>query len=178
MCLIGIHGSFAPWVGALIADLHQPIIFLAEEGREEEVVTRLSRVGYDNPLGYLAGGIAAWKVAGKEVDTLNSISAEALAEKWQAGTQNILDVRKPGEFEAGHVEGAENLPLDFINEQMNQVDKAKDYQVHCARGYRSVIFCSIMKSRGFAHVTNIEGGYAAMKKAGIPVTDFACPSGK
>ena len=171
---IGINGSFAPWVGALIADLHQPIIFLAEEGREEEVVTRLSRVGYDNPFGYLSGGMEAWKAAGKEVDTLNSISAEALAGKWQAGVQHILDVRKPGEFEAGHVEGAENLPLDFINEQMNQVDKAKDYQVHCAGGYRSVIFCSIMKSRGFAHVTNIEGGYAAMKKAGIPVTDFAC----
>lgn len=175
---IGINGSFAPRVGALIADLHQPIIFLAEEGREEEVVTRLSRVGYDNPLGYLSGGIAAWKAAGKEVDTLNSISAEALAGKWQAGTQHILDVRKPGEFEAGHVEGAENLPLDFINEQMNQADKAKDYRIHCAGGYRSVIFCSIMKSRGFDNVTNIEGGYAAMKKAGIPVTDFACPSGK
>lgn len=175
---IGINGSFAPWVGALITDLHQPIIFLAEEGREEEVVTRLSRVGYDNPLGYLSGGIAAWKAASKEIDTLNSIRAEALAEKWQAGTQHILDVRKPGEFEAGHVEGAENLPLDFINEQMNQADKAKDYLVHCAGGYRSVIFCSIIKSRGFDNVTNIEGGYAAMKKAGIPVTDFACPSGK
>ena len=175
---IGINGSFAPWVGALITDLHQPIIFLAEEGREEEVVTRLSRVGYDNPLGYLSGGIAAWKAASKEIDTLNSIRAEALAEKWQAGTEHILDVRKPGEFEAGHVEGAENLPLDFINEQMNQADKAKDYLVHCAGGYRSVIFCSIIKSRGFDNVTNIEGGYAAMKKAGIPVTDFACPSGK
>lgn len=175
---IGIDGSFAPWVGALITDLHQPIIFLADEGREEEVVTRLSRVGYDNTLGYLAGGIEAWKTAGKEIDTLNSISAEALADKMAKAPQDILDVRKPGEFEAEHAEGAESLPLDFINEQMDQASETKDYQVHCAGGYRSVIFCSILKSRGFDNVTNIEGGYAAMKKVGIPVTDFACPSGK
>jgi len=175
---IGIDGSFAPWVGALITDLHQPIIFLADEGREEEVVTRLSRVGYDNTLGYLSGGIAAWQKAGKEVDTLNSISAEALAEKMQAAPQDVLDVRKPGEFEAEHPEGAESMPLDFINERMDQADDSKDYQVHCAGGYRSVIFCSIMKSRGFDNVTNIEGGYAAIKNAGIPVTAFACPSGK
>ena len=175
---IGIDGSFAPWVGALITDLHQPIIFLADEGREEEVVTRLSRVGYDNTLGYLSGGIEAWKAAGKEVDTLNSISAQALADKMKEAPQDILDVRKPGEFEAEHAEGAESLPLDFVNEQMDQVSDDKDYQVHCAGGYRSVIFCSILKSRGFDNVTNIEGGYAAMKKVGIPVTDFACPSGK
>ncbi len=175
---IGIDGSFAPWVGALITDLHQPIIFLADQGREEEVVTRLSRVGYDNTLGYLAGGIETWKTAGKEVDTLKSISAQALADKMQQSAQDILDVRKPGEFEAEHAEGAEHLPLDFINEQMDQADETKDYQVHCAGGYRSVIFCSILKSRGFDNVTNIEGGYAAMQEAGIPVTDFACPSGK
>ena len=142
------------------------------------MVTRLSRVGYDNTLGYLSGGITAWQNAGKEVDSLNSISAEALATKMEAGPQDVLDVRKPGEFEAEHADGAENLPLDFINEQMEQADADKDYQVHCAGGYRSVIFCSIMKSRGFDNVTNIEGGYAAMKKAGIAVTDFVCPSTK
>lgn len=175
---IGIDGSFAPWVGALITDLHQPIIFLAPEGREEEVVTRLSRVGYDNTLGYLKGGMEAWEAAGKEVDTVKSISAETLAAKVQTGPEDILDVRKPTEFEAEQAEGAENLPLDFINDNMDKVDSIKDYQVHCAGGYRSVIFASILKSRGFDNVTNIEGGYAAMKKAGIPVTNFVCPSGK
>lgn len=175
---IGIDGSFAPWVGALITDLHQPIVFLAPEGREEEVVTRLSRVGYDNTLGYLKGGVEAWKAAGKEVDAITSISAEALADKLKTGPVDILDVRKPGEFEAERAEGAENLPLDFINDNMDKVDENKDYQVHCAGGYRSVIFSSILKSRGFDNVTNIEGGYAAMKAAGIPVTAFVCPSGK
>lgn len=175
---IGIDGSFAPWVGALITDLHQPITFLAPEGREEEVVTRLSRVGYDNTLGYLKGGVEAWKAAGKEVETIKSISAEVLADKIKAGPVDILDVRKPGEFEAEQAEGAESLPLDFINDNMDKVDDTKDYQVHCAGGYRSVIFSSILKSRGFDNVTNIEGGYAAMKAAGIPVTAFVCPSGK
>ena len=174
---IGIDGSFAPWVGALITDLHQPIIFIADEGREEEVVTRLSRVGYDNTLGYLKGGLEAWKAAGKEVDSVASISAETLKAQLAEGTKDLLDVRKPGEYEAEHAENAESLPLDFVNEQMEQVDATKDYQVHCAGGYRSVIFCSILKSRGFDNVTNIEGGYAAIKAAGIPVTDFACPSG-
>lgn len=175
---IGIDGSFAPWVGALITDLHQPIIFLAPEGREEEVVTRLSRVGYDNTLGYLKGGIAAWQAAGKEVDTVTSISAETLADKIQAGTTEILDVRKPTEFEAEHAEGAENLPLNFINDNMDKVDENKDYHVHCAGGYRSVIFSSILKSRGFHNVTNVEGGYDAIKAAGIAMTAFVCPSGR
>ena len=173
---IGIDGSFAPWVGALITDLHQPIVFLAPEGREEEVVTRLSRVGYDNTLGFLKGGIEAWKAAGKELDVMKSISADQLKADMEYEALDLLDVRKPGEFEAEHAEGAESLPLDFVNQQMEQVDSDKNYQVHCAGGYRSVIFASILKSRGFDNVTNIEGGYAAIKKAGIPVTDYVCPT--
>ncbi len=173
---IGLDGSFAPWVGALIPDLNQPIIFLTEEGREEEVVTRLSRVGYDNTLGYLKGGIEAWKAAGKEVDHIDSITAENLAEKVKAGHVDILDVRKPTEWEAEHAEGSENVALDYINENMDKIDGSKDYQVHCAGGYRSVIFASILKSRGFDNVTNIEGGMADMLKTDIPMTAYVCPT--
>ena len=173
---IGVDGSFAPWVGALITDLNQPIIFIADEGREEEVVTRLSRVGYDNTLGYLKGGIEAWTAAGKEVDQIESIPAETLAEKVRSGKVDILDVRKPTEWEAEHAEGAENIPLDYINENMERMDESKDYQVHCAGGYRSVIFASIVKSRGFDNVTNIEGGMAHMLKTDIPMTEYVCPT--
>ncbi len=173
---IGLDGSFAPWVGALITDLNQPIIFLTDEGREEEVVTRLSRVGYDNTLGYLKGGIVAWKAAGKEVDSIESISAETLAGKVATGPVDILDVRKPTEWEAEHAEGAENVALDYINENMDKISADKDYHVHCAGGYRSVIFCSILKSRGFDNVTNIEGGMADMLKTDIPMTEYVCPT--
>ena len=173
---IGIDGSFAPWVGALIADLHQPIIFLADEGREEEVVTRLSRVGYDNTLGYLKGGFEAWKAAGKEVDGLESVSAEVLKERMASGAINVLDVRKPGEYLAEHIEKAKNTPLDFINDEMHRIDKDNEYHIHCAGGYRSMIFASILKSRGFDKVIDVAGGFKAIVEAGIEVTDYVCPS--
>jgi glyoxylase-like metal-dependent hydrolase (beta-lactamase superfamily II)/rhodanese-related sulfurtransferase len=173
---IGLDGSFAPWVGALIPDLKQPIVFLAHEGQEEEVVTRLSRVGYDNTLGFLKGGIDAWKAAGKEIDHIDSISAEVLAENMKAGHVDVLDVRKPSEWEAEHVEGSENIALDYINENMDKIDADKNYNVHCAGGYRSVIFSSILKSRGFENVTNIEGGIDAILEADIPTTAYVCPS--
>jgi rhodanese-related sulfurtransferase len=173
---IGVDGSFAPWVGALIADLQQPIILVADEGREEEVITRLSRVGYDNTLGYLKGGIAAWKAAGKEIDTVTSVGTDVLKGKLETETINVLDVRKPGEYLAEHIEKAKNTPLDFINTEMNRIDKNTEYYIHCAGGYRSVIFSSILKSRGFDKVINVAGGFDAIVKEGIPVTDFVCPS--
>jgi len=173
---IGVDGSFAPWVGALIADLKQPIILVADEGREEEVITRLSRVGYDNTLGYLKGGIAAWKAAGKEIDTITSVGPDVLKGKLETETINVLDVRKPGEYLAEHIEKAKNTPLDFINTEMNRIDKDTEYYIHCAGGYRSVIFSSILKSRGFDKVINVAGGFVAIVKEGIPVTDFVCPS--
>ncbi len=173
---IGIDGSFAPWVGALIPDLKQPIIFIAEDGREEEVVTRLSRVGYDNTLGYLKGGLAAWKAAGKEIDTVNSVSAEVLKENFEAGTANVLDVRKPGEYLAEHIEKAKNTPLDFVNDEMARIDKDTEYFIHCAGGYRSMIFSSILKSRGYEKITDVAGGFKAIQEVGIPVTDYVCPS--
>jgi glyoxylase-like metal-dependent hydrolase (beta-lactamase superfamily II)/rhodanese-related sulfurtransferase len=160
---IGIDGGFAPWVGALITDINAPILFLAPEGREEEVITRLSRVGYDNTIGFLKGGIDAWKNAGKEVETLQSVSAQAFVEDLDKTSYDVLDVRKPGEFEGGHVDEATNLPLDFINEELNKVDKNKTYYVHCAGGYRSLIYISILKARGYDNLINVEGGWAAIK---------------
>ncbi len=173
---IGIDGDFAPWVGALITDLQQPIIFLADEGREEEVVTRLSRVGYDNTLGYLEGGMEAWKAAGKDIDAVNSVLASDFKVNLEDGKANVLDVRKPGEYLAEHIEKAKNTPLDFVNAEMDRIDKDTEYHVHCAGGYRSVIFSSILKSRGYDKIINIQGGFDAIVEAGIPVTDYVCPS--
>lgn len=173
---IGIDGGFAPWVGALIPDLQQPIIFLAPEGREEEVVTRLSRVGYDNTLGYLKGGIEAWKSKGKDIQDLESIDAEEFAKRYKHADIHMMDVRKPGEFDGEHVENAESIPLDFISEQMDEVDQNKTYHIYCAGGYRSVIAASILKSRGFHSIVDVAGGYKAIKETDIPTTDFVCPT--
>lgn len=173
---IGINGNFAPWVGALVTDLQQEIVFIAPEGKEEEVVTRLSRVGYDNTLGYLEGGFEAWKSAGKDVADMVSISAEQFEEEMKSNKLNILDVRKPGEFEAEHIKDADTFPLDFINDNMHQLEHGKQYHVHCLGGYRSVIAASILKSRGYHDVIDIAGGWNAIKKTGIPTTEFVCPS--
>ncbi|MGD1959363.1 MAG: rhodanese-like domain-containing protein [Fulvivirga sp.] len=173
---IGIDGSFAPWVGALINDLNQPIFFIAPEGREEEVVTRLSRVGYDNTLGYLKGGIEAWKNAGKETDTVKSIPANQFEERYATSLTTVLDVRKPSEFEAEHVEGAQNMPLDFINDNMEGLNRYEKYFLHCLGGYRSMIFASILKSRGFHNIVDIAGGFRSISGTNIPRTTFTCQS--
>lgn len=173
---IGIDGSFAPWVGALIPDLQQAIIFIADEGMEEEVVTRLSRVGYDNTLGYLEGGLDAWVKAGKEVDSVVSIPAAEFAKAYKNSELNVLDVRKPSEWEAEHVEDSENLPLDYINENMDKVDQDKTYHLHCAGGYRSMIASSILKSRGFHNIVDIAGGFKAIAETDVPKTEYVCPS--
>lgn len=174
---IGIDGSFAPWVGALIPDIKQQILIVADEGREEEVVTRLARVGYDYTLGYLKGGFDAWKNAGMEVDSIRSISAAQFAEEWKDKKYPVLDVRKPGEYLSEHVENAVNLPLDDINENLASLNKDENYFVHCAGGYRSMIFASILKARGFENLTDVQGGFKAIKdSAGVPVTDYVCPT--
>lgn len=160
---IGIDGGFAPWVGALITDINTPIMFIADEGREEEVITRLSRVGYDNTIGFLSGGIEAWKKAGKEITTVKSVSAQQFLDELATSQDVVLDVRKPGEFDGGHLDGAINLPLDFINEQMNQVEKETPAFVHCAGGYRSLIYISILQARGYNNLVNVEGGWGAIK---------------
>lgn len=175
---VGIDGSFAVWVGTLIPDVKQEILVVADPGREEEVITRLARVGYDHAIGHLAGGFDAWKKANKEIDHIPSVSADEFAEKEaKDATINILDVRKQSENYSEHIIGAVNAPLDYINESMKQVDKDKTYYVHCAGGYRSVIFASILKARGYDHLINVSGGFAAIKASGkFKISDYLCPS--
>ena len=173
---IGIDGGFAPWVGALIVDVSQPILLVAPEGREEEVVTRLSRVGFDNVIGYLDGSFQSWKNSGKEYDTITSISAEEFANRFEDNKDVVFDVRKNGEFTAEHVDGAKSTPLDYINNYLQEFPDNKTFYVHCAGGYRSVIAASILKSRGIHNLIDVGGGYGAIKKTDIPVTDYVCPS--
>jgi len=170
---IGIDGSFAMWVGALILDINQPILIIAEPGREEEVVTRLSRVGYDNSIGFLEGGFDAWKAAGKDFDTLDQVTAEEL--KGIEGA-TIVDVRKSGEYLSEHVVDAINVELDYFNDQMASVPQEGTFYVHCAGGYRSVIAASILKARGYHNMVDVAGGFKAIKEAGLNVTDYVCPS--
>lgn len=175
---IGLNGAFATWVGALITDLNTPILLVVPEGKEEEAVTRLSRVGYDNTMGYLKGGFEAWKNAGNKVDSIESISPQQFAEDFKAKKLTVLDVRKPSEYEAEHVAEAINKPLDYIWENITDLNKDTTYHVHCLGGYRSVIDASILKSRGFNNLVNVEGGMAAIAKTDIPLTEYVCPSTK
>ena len=168
---IGIDDNFAMWVGALITDLKMPILFVAEAGRENEVVTRLARVGYDNSIGYLAGGFEAWKKAGEEVDILEEMTAAAFANKYTSDL-TLLDVRKASEYNAEHLIGAQNFPLDFINRNMSQINPNLSYYVHCAGGYRSVIAASILKARGFDQIVNIQGGYKALSQTELKRTEY------
>lgn len=173
---IGIDGSFAPWVGALISDLKQPILIVTEKGKEEDTITRLARVGYDNTIGFLEGGIEAWRQADKEIDSIVSISAEEFKTQYETNDINVLDVRKPGEYLSEHVDGVPSQPLDTINLELSKLDMGNEYYIYCGGGYRSMIFSSILKARGFDQVIDVAGGYAAIKETGIKVTDYVCPS--
>jgi hydroxyacylglutathione hydrolase len=174
---IGINGNFAPWVGALIPDIKQQILLVAEPGSEQEVITRLSRVGYDFCIGYLDGGITTWKNAGREMDSIQSVTADELAEKMQQESVNILDVRKKNEYLSEHIAKVENYPLDNINDGLSSISKDKTYYVHCAGGYRSMIFASILKARGFDNLIDVKGGYKAIKDtARFELTDYVCPT--
>lgn len=174
---IGIDGNFAPWVGTLIPDIKQPILLIADEGREEEVVIRLSRVGFDNTIGYLKGGFAAWQKAGKETDSIASVQGTDLKKVMEQRNGIVLDVRKKSEYDSEHVAGAENMPLDYVNDAMTQIDKNKTYYVHCASGYRSVVFTSILRARGYDNLINVQGGFKAIKEKGdLSVTDYVCPT--
>ncbi len=174
---IGLDGSFAPWVGALVADVKQPILLVTPEGREEETITRLSRVGFDHTLGFLKGGIEAWKAAGKEADTVDSINAEELKELMAEKEEiPVYDVRKESEYQAEHVENAHLTPLDYINDHLSEFPEKETFYVHCAGGYRSMIASSILKSRGIHNLVDVAGGFADIKKAGIQVTDYVCPT--
>ena len=170
---IGIQGSFAMWVGALIPNIKQEILVVADPGMEEEVVTRLSRVGYDNCIGFLDGGFDAWKNSGKEVDALSQVTAEEL--KGIEGA-TVVDVRKSGEYLSEHLIDAIHVELDYINDQMASVPQEGTFYVHCAGGYRSVIASSILKARGYHNMVDVAGGFKAIKEAGLNVSDYVCPS--
>lgn len=161
---IGIDGGFAPWVGTLIPDILQPILLITEEGKEEEVATRLARVGYDHTIGYLSGGMAAWIKAGKETDQVEHISAQAFSSD-QATGKKIVDVRTEEEFNKGHLSTASNIPLDGLSNHMAELPKSEPVYVHCAGGYRSMIAASMLKARGFDHIINVDGGYEAIVQA-------------
>ena len=171
---ISLTGDFAPWVGALIADVNQQILLVTEPGKEEETVTRLARVGFDNQLGHLKGGIQAWIEAGKETDSVNRISAGEFAAEFKKGISKILDVRKESEYAAEHIDESNNKPLAYINDWIKDIDPKEHFYIHCAGGYRSMMAASILQARGYRNFTEIRGGMDAIKNTELPLTDFAC----
>lgn len=173
---IGIDGQFAPWVGALITDIKQPLILVTEAGREEETVMRLSRVGYDNCIGFIDGGIKAWKDAGNKTSSITSISADEFTGKLKSNSLEVLDVRKPGEYESSHLLNVNSNPLDFITDWQDSLTKDKEYHIHCAGGYRSMIAASILKRNGYDKLIDVAGGYGAIQKTDAKTTEFVCPS--
>ncbi|WP_308993324.1 MBL fold metallo-hydrolase [Mariniflexile litorale] len=173
---IGIEGNFAPWVGALIAEVEQPILLVTPEGKEEETIIRLSRVGFDKTLGYLDGGFEAWKHAGLEYDTVASISASELKQTLEKEAAPVFDVRKDDEFKSEHLKNAKHTSLDYLNEHLNEFPENKTFYLHCAGGYRSMIAASILKSRGIHNLIDITGGFDAIKQAEMPITDYVCPT--
>ena len=173
---IGIDGGFAPWVGAMVGNVAQPILLVTPEGREEETVTRLARVGFDNTLGFLKGGIEAWKNTDKQVDFVEGIDADGLKELIEKSEIEIFDVRKPGEYLSEHITEAHSTPLDFINDHMSEFPSNNPFYIHCAGGYRSMIAASVLKSRGIHNLIDVKGGFGKIKESGIKVSDYVCPS--
>ena len=173
---IGINGDFAPWVGALIADVNQPIVLVTDLGKEEETVTRLSRVGFDHILGHLKGGFEAWKAAGFEVDSVNRISAEQFEKEVKIGESKVIDIRKETEYQAEHLEDAYSKPLAYINDWVKDINPNEHFFMHCAGGYRSMIAASILQARGYRNFSEIDGGFNAIAKTELPRTDFICQS--
>lgn len=173
---IGLNGDFAPWVGALMVDVQQPILLVTDSGKEEEAITRLSRVGFDHVLGYLKGGFSAWKESGKETDTVHRITAAQFAEEVNITDNKVVDVRKESEYAAEHVAEAYSKPLAYINDWIRDLDPGEHFYLHCAGGYRSMIAASILQARGYRNFTEIEGGFNAIELTGVPKTDYICQS--
>ena len=173
---IGLDGNFAPWVGELIVDVQQPILLVAPEGREEEAVTRLARVGFDQTLGFLQGGISAWQAAGKALESVHSISAAQFESEYAANRDRVFDVRKPGEYQSEHIDGAHHAPLSSLNSHLAEFPDTSPFYLHCAGGYRSMIASSMLKARGIHNMIDVQGGYGAISETQIPKTDYVCPS--
>lgn len=173
---IGLNGDFAPWVGAMIVDVNQPILLVTEPGKEEESVTRLSRVGFDNVLGYLKGGFEAWVREGKETDRINRITAQEFAKLYKKGETKVIDVRKETEYAASHVEDAYNWPLAYLNTWIKDINPSEHFFLHCAGGYRSSIAASILQARGYRNFTEIGCGFSKIQETNVPCTDYICQS--
>jgi rhodanese-related sulfurtransferase len=173
---IGLNGDFAPWVGALIVDVKQSILLVTDEGKEEETVTRLSRVGFDNILGHLNGGFSSWANAAKEIDTVNRISADEFAQQVKIGESKVIDVRKETEYAAEHVNEAYSRPLACINDWIKDINPEDHFFLHCAGGYRSMIAASILQARGYRNFSEVDGGFAKIAKTNVPKSDFVCQS--
>ncbi len=173
---IGLDGQFAPWVGALIVDVKQPLLLITDPDKEVETITRLARVGFDHILGYLEGGFEAWQMAGKEIDTVNRIPVTQFAQEMQNTADPVIDVRKESEYNAEHVEHAINKPLDYINEWTAALRNEQHFYLHCAGGYRSMMAASILKARGIHNFSEVEGGFAAIAKTGVRKTNYVCPN--
>ena len=172
---IGLNGNFAMWVGELIPDIKQEILLITDEGKEEEAIIRLSRVGYDNSIGYLEGGFNAWKSEGREIDTVERMSASKFESEY-AENPIVIDVRKKSEFDSEHVIDALNIPLNEINQHLSEIPKDKPFILHCAGGYRSMIAASILKSRGFDDFKDVQGGMSAIAETKVPKTEYVCPT--
>jgi rhodanese-related sulfurtransferase len=173
---VGIAGDFAPWVGALIADVKQPILLVTDTEKEEETVTRLSRVGFDHLIGYLQGGFEAWEHAGFEIDTINRITPQQFADEVKIGESTVIDVRTATEYKAEHVDEAYSKPLSLINEWVKDINTDEHFYLHCAGGYRSMIAASILQARGIRNFTEIGGGFNEIAKTEVSKSDFVCQS--
>jgi len=173
---IGIDGSFAQWVGEMIPDVKQEILLVTDEGREDECIIRLSRVGYDHTIGYLKGGYAAWEKSGKETDSVHRISAPEFEKQVSEQNPLVIDVRKKSEYDSEHLVNAVNIPLNQINQHLSEIPKDKPFVLHCAGGYRSMIAASILKQRGWDLLADVEGGFTKIKETGLKVTDYVCPT--
>jgi rhodanese-related sulfurtransferase len=173
---IGLDGNFAMWVGEMITDIKQEILLVTETGKEEESMVRLSRIGYDNTIGYLKDGFKSWKEAGKEIDKLTRITATELEEKLRNEEIPVFDVRKKSEYLSEHLLGAVNIPLNEINNHLAEFPKEKPFILHCAGGYRSMLAASILKMRGWDNFVDIIGGFTEIKETNLPKTDYVCPT--
>ncbi len=173
---IGLQGNFAMWVGEMIPGVDHPILLVTEPGKEEESIIRLSRVGYDNVLGYLKGGFDAWKSAGKDVETINRVSAEEFEKLYKDQHPLVIDVRRKSEYDSEHIVDALNVPLNEINQHLERIPKDKKFVLHCAAGYRSMIAASILKQRGWSNFADVIGGFGEIAKKDVEKTNYVCPT--
>lgn len=172
---IGLQGSFATWVGEIVTDINQKILLITDEGKEEEAMIRLSRVGYDNTIGYLKGGFEAWQQSGKKVNTIKRISAEDFG-RYYAGSPYVIDVRKKSEFDTQHIVGATNIPLNTLYHHLAKISFYMPFVIYCAGGYRSMIAASILDGLGYKNFMDVDGGFSELNKTKVPVTEYLCPT--